>query len=553
MQKATKASATLGIESASVSTPAAPGAAATSTFFTHCLGRSARSNPRAAEGRGEDPSDGVGGRSTASCAPDEAIWNCFSRMATDRRILVTALLAAAGWPSACSAAPASPTGWDAYRRLDLLPMLRPGERALLASSYDRRGGNADGAGACIRMAAGRCVVAEHTGPGEVDSIWTTRARAGDVRRTGTIRIELDGRRVVDRQLASVVGGSLGAPFTFPVVATARQASGAVWIKAPMPFRKSMRISTSRPPGYMHVNYRAFDSADGVAGFDPSQTAGDVRAALRSGGRPLPEVAVEDAAGRNGLTVDGPGVIGPLRITLGRRPSSATLRDARVEMTFDGRRTVDAPLGELFGSGLPARVRSLLSSAETGGRFEMWWPMPFRSGAQVRVRGAGSSTVEASVSRAPRLPSALAAGTAGYFHATSRRGHTARGRPWRVMEAGGPGLLVGLSATLAGPRSQRHLEGDERIVADGSALRGTGTEDFFEGGFYWFFGPRSLPLVGSPAHLVRRRGCVEDCRSMYRWLLADAVPFTRSLRFTLEHGDRNRVAGTYSTTALWYAP
>ena len=45
----------------------------------------------------------------------------------------------------------------------------------------------------------------------------------------------------------------------------------------------------------------------------------------------------------------------------------------------------------------------------------------------------------------------------------------------------------------------------------------------------------------------------DCRSMYRWLIADAVPFARSLRFTLEHGDRNRVAGTYSTTALWYGP
>jgi hypothetical protein len=85
------------------------------------------------------------------------------------------------------------------------------------------------------------------------------------------------------------------------------------------------------------------------------------------------------------------------------------------------------------------------------------------------------------------------------------------------------------------------------------LRGTGTEDFFEGGYYWYFGTRSLPLVGSPAHLVRRRGCAADCRSMYRWLVADAVPFERSLRFTLEHGDRNRVAGTYSTTALWYGP
>jgi hypothetical protein len=405
----------------------------------------------------------------------------------------------------------------------------------------------------VRRLAGRCVVAEHTGPGEVDSIWFTRPRAGDVRRTGTLRVELDGRTVLDAPLADVVAGRLGAPFVSPAVANARQASGAVWIKVPMAFRERMRITTQRNPGYVHVDYRTLDSADGVATFDPEDPARDALSALRTGLRPGPEPPVDDAAGRNVLDVAGPGVLGPLRITLARRPTRATLRDTHVEMTFDGRRTVDAPLGELFGSGLPATVDSLLSAADPGGTFNASWPMPFRSRAVVRVRGPVSAILEASVSQAPGLPEALGRGEAGYFHAASRRGRTVRGRPWKVMEAGGAGLLVGLSATLAGPSSQRLLEGDERIVADGVALRGTGTEDFFEGGFYWFFGPRSLPLVGSPAHLVRRRGCVGDCRSMYRWLVADAVPFAHTLRFTLEHGDRNRVAGTYSTTALWYGP
>lgn len=473
-------------------------------------------------------------------------------MATDRRILVTALLAAAAWPGACSARAAGPTGWDAYRRLDLLPMLRAGERAHLSSSYDRRGGNRD-SGGCVGHVGGRCVIARHSGPGEVDSIWTTRPRAGGVSRTGTIRVELDGRPVLDDRLTDVVRGALGPPFVFPVVADARRASGAVWIKAPMAFRESMRITTSSAPGYVHVNYRSFDSDEGIARFDPADPAAGVRAALRAGGRPLPEPPVDDASGSQGLTVTGPGVIGPLRITLGRRPTRATLRGARVEMAFDGRRTVNAPLGELFGSGLPARVRSLPASADRAGVFGAWWPMPFRARARIRVLGAGQAIVEASVSRGSSLSAALADGTAGYFHATSRRGRTVARRPWRVMEATGKGLLVGLSATLAGPRSQRHLEGDELIDADGVALRGTGTEDFFEGGFYWHYGTRSLPLVGSPAHLVRRGGCAADCRSMYRWLIADAIPFTRSLRFTLEHGDRNRVAGTYSTTALWYGP
>jgi D-arabinan exo alpha-(1,3)/(1,5)-arabinofuranosidase (non-reducing end) len=475
---------------------------------------------------------------------------------------VTALVAAAPCASPCTAGAASPAGWDAYRRLDLLPMLRAGEQARLASSHDRRGGNADGGRyACRRVAAGRCVIAEHTGPGEVDSIWTTRPRAGDVRRTGTIRVELDGRRVLDDPLTSVVAGRLGAPFRFPAVASARQASGAVWIKVPLAFRERMLITTSRNPGYVRVNYRTFPDSDGIATFDPADPADDVFATLRASGRRDPKRpgAAGAAVSRPGARMSGPatmsgtggpakvsgaGTITGVRVRLDGGPTATALARGRLRMTFDGRRTVDAPLGELFGSGLPGRVRSLMAAHE-GGVLTMWWPMPFRESAAIGLAGARGS-VSATLSRDPGLPAALGRGEAGYFRATSRAGATVPGRPWRVLEASGAGLLVGISATLRGPASQRHLEGDETIVADGRALRGTGTEDLFEGGFYWHFGTRSLPLVGSPA----RRG---RTRSMYRWLIPDAVPFSRRLTFTLEHGDRNRDAGRYSTTALWYAP
>lgn len=478
-------------------------------------------------------------------------------MATDRRSLVTVLLAAAACAAPCSAQAASPTGWDAYRRLDQLPLLRSGEQARLESSYDRRGANQDNRYACRRMQAGRCVIAEHTGPGEVDSIWTTRPRAGDVSRTGTIRVELDGRRVLDDPLTRVVGGRLGAPFAFPAVANRTQASGAVWIKVPMAFRERMVITTSTNPGYVRVNYRTFDSATGVTTFDPADPATDALAVLRGAGTRDPSPGappVEDASGRARMDVGGPGTLTHLRVTLPGRPSLNTLAFTRVRMTFDGRTTVNAPLGELFGSGIPARVRSLFA-AQDGGLLNLWWHMPFASSARVEVLTRegrpADALVEGVVSRDPALATALVRGEAGYFRATSRRGRTVRNLPWRVMEANGRGLLVGISATLQGPRSEKHLEGDEVIVADGRALRGTGTEDLFEGGFYWYFGTRSLPLVGSPGHLVRRLGCPTDCRSMYRWLVPDAVPFSQSLRFTLEHGDRNRETGLYSTTALWY--
>ncbi|HVE69288.1 MAG TPA: hypothetical protein VNB64_11975, partial [Solirubrobacteraceae bacterium] len=288
---------------------------------------------------------------------------------------MTVLLATAACAAPAGAQAASPTGWDAYRQLDRLPMLRAGEQARLASSYDRRGGNRDNRYGCRRLLAGRCVIAEHAGPGEVDSIWTTRPRAGDVARTGTLRVELDGRSVVDDALTRVVGGGLGAPFAFPVVANRIQASGAVWIKAPMPFRTRMRISTESDPGYVRVNYRTFDSADGVGTFDPADPAPDALAMLREAGTrdPVPAAPpLENAAGRGSLDVAGPGTIARLRVTFPGRPSRNTLRFTRLRMTFDGRRTVNAPLGDLFGSEIPARVRSLLAAQERG-VLTLWWP------------------------------------------------------------------------------------------------------------------------------------------------------------------------------------
>jgi hypothetical protein len=448
-----------------------------------------------------------------------------------------------GCASTHALAAPGPVGWDDFRRVDLLPMLRPGVRARLASSYDRRGGNDDGfAGtwSCLRQAARRCVLAEHAGAGEIDSIWFTRNR-GDVRRTGTLRVELDGRRVLDAPLQDVVDGRLGPPFAFPLVANADRSSGGVYVKVPMPYGRSMRITTSRNPHFFHVNYRTFDDPAGVPTFDPADPAPDVLRTLRAAGRDIPPLAAatQPASGAR-LELRGPGTIRELRFHLPR----AQVARAHVTMTFDGHRTVDAPLAELLGG--DGRVRSLLS-AHDGDELVAWWPMPFRQSATISVPGA---TVRALVETDSPLPAAMARGEAGYFHATWRQGRTRPGRDWTVLDAPGPGLLVGAVQTMTGSRNRRFLEGDDRIVADGTLLHGTGTEDFYEGGWYFNRGRFTLPLTGNPVHRVTR---TTDTTGAYRWLLGDAVPFARRLRFTFEHGDRNRVPATYSTVALWYAP
>jgi Protein of unknown function (DUF2961) len=458
-----------------------------------------------------------------------------------------------------AAADRGPVGWDAFRRVDLLPLLRVGVHARLASSYDRRGGNRDGYRyACRRQVEGRCLLAEHTGAGEVDSMWFARKR-GDLRYTGTLRVELDGRTVLDAPVQDVVDGRLGAPFAVPLVANAARSSGGSYVKVPMPFQRSMRITTSRNPNFFHVDYRTFDDATGVPTFDPTDPVPDVLAELRAAGRQIPpgesrqlealpasrstagarmttEGASAGTGGAGGLVIVGPGTIRQLRFRFVR----GTLPRARVTMVFDVSRTVNVPLAALLAGG-----RSLLAAPGT-----TWWPMPFRDDAVIAIQDAPGATVEALVDRGSPLPAALARGEAGYFRATWHAGRTRPGRDWTVLDAHGPGLLVGVTQTMTGPRSRRFLEGDDRIVADGALLHGTGTEDFYEGAYYFSRGPFSLPLTGNPVHRTTR---ATDTTGAYRWRLGDAVPFARHLRFTFEHGDRDRVAARYETVALWYGP
>jgi hypothetical protein len=478
-----------------------------------------------------------------------------------------------------------PVGWQTLRRLDLLPRFRFGVSTRQFSSYDPGGSNDDGlsgAHSCLRQnRAEGCVLAEHAGPGEIDSLWFTRNR-GVVTRTGRLRIELDGRRVVDAPLQRVVDGALGAPFAFPLVANRTQTSGGVYIKVPMPFRSSMRVSTQFNPHYHHVTYRTFADAEAVPSFDRSERAPDVLAALRASGLRDPKPPAPGAAStRRGFAVapgrtavlarvTGSGALTALRIRLlrltGARPGqppprAELLRSARLRISFDGRRTVDSPLGEFFGSGVaPATVRALLiaQSPAPAGYLSAWWPMPYLRSAEVslaNLSGTGVLAAEVLVTRAPapELVAALAAGRAGRFHATSRRALTVPGRDWTVLAARGRGTLVGITHSMRGPRTRRYLEGDERVVVDGRVqMRGTGTEDFYEGGWYFIAGPFTRPFNGNPVHRVGGPVCpASDCTGAYRLLIGDAIGFSSSVRFSFEHGHRNLVRGLYGTTAYWY--
>ncbi|MDP8970839.1 MAG: DUF2961 domain-containing protein, partial [Actinomycetota bacterium] len=484
-----------------------------------------------------------------------------------------------------------PVGWATYRQLDRLPELPRGVRTRQFSSFDRTGGVDDGftgAYSCLRQTADGCVIAEHTGAGEIASMWFTRD-AGDLTRTGNLLVELDGATVLDAPLAQVVSGQLGPPFVYPLVADAERSSGGAYIKVPLPYRRSMRVTTEANPHFHHVTYRAFAAAEGVPAFDPADPALDVIETLRAAGAADPKPPRATATVTSSLALapgeaatvahlPGPGVITSVRLRLGgatqastgwspvrtetATATSAVAQDARLRIGFDGRRTVDAPVGEFFGAGLgPYPVRALLFSRAPDGWYSAWWPMPYAVDATVEVVNAStqpitSASVEVTWAHDARWASALADGTAGYFHASARGGATREGLDWVFVDAPGPGKFVGVSHVMHSRRPGRgYLEGDERAYVDGDsrpALHGTGTEDFYEAGWYFLRGPFSNPLNGNTGN-QSTAPCAYECDAAYRLMLADAVPFAAALRFSIEHGDFNAWPAAYSSTAFWYGP
>ncbi|ORW05967.1 hypothetical protein AWC14_26145 [Mycobacterium kyorinense] len=481
-------------------------------------------------------------------------------------------------------------GWDTYRRLDRLPYLSAHTQSLQVSSFDRSGGdfdistgNKNGSGGCLASGGAGCVIAEDRGAGEVDSIWFTRD-GGNVRALGTIRIELDGQTAVDAPLQSVVDGGLGAPFVWPLVANAAQSPGGVYVKVPMPYRESMRISVASNLEYYHVDYRHFSTADGVATFSRSDTALDVLAMLRAASTADPKPAAPAAAhidrvvelpAGDGLTIaeaPGPGSISALHLWL-PGPTDQLLTGLRLRIEFDGQTLVDSPLGEFFGAGLGANdVRSLMFAAipQPGGPLSLsaWWPMPFARSAHVAlvnttgnpVAGIDSDVV---ITPDPQWAPALASGRAGYFTARSHAGPTILGQDWLFADENGHGKFVGVSHTIRGSRIKTafsddapyFLEGAERVYTDGAASPqwyGTGTEDFYEGGWYFKNGTHfSDPLTGQPDQRTAAGGCADYCVAAYRLMLAEAIDYHSAIRFGIEHGKRNMVQPDYSSTAFLY--
>ncbi len=274
---------------------------------------------------------------------------------------------------------------------------------------------------------------------------------------------------------------------------------------------------------------------------------------------------------------GPGLITHIWFTIASSDPHH-LKALVLRMYWDGESSpsVEAPVGDFFGLGLGDYhlYQSIPLSVGSDKALNCFFPMPFAKHALITVTNQGAIKTDAFYFNVdyrsyakPLAPDTL------YFHAQYRQAAPNQGwtNQWKSngdplvdqkrnldgkgnyvwLDATGRGHFVGVTMSVLQNQDKWWGEGDDMFFVDGEKLpsiNGTGSEDYFLGA--WDFGghPFSYGLFGAP---VVGQEVAGGRSSVYRFHLDSPIPFTKSLRATIEHGHANHRSDNYYSVAYWY--
>ncbi|HEX8464477.1 MAG TPA: DUF2961 domain-containing protein [Abditibacterium sp.] len=247
------------------------------------------------------------------------------------------------------------------------------------------------------------------------------------------------------------------------------------------------------------------------------------------------------------TFDSPGQINEFSVASDL--TGAAFHDLRLQIRFEGQLAVDAPLLSLAGQVAGEELVQNAVAEFDGSRLVLRWPMPFER-AEISLQNTGAKAVSLDVGA--RMSSFDKAPSPFRFCAISRTLSTKKGEAVEILDVKGAGAFVGLALAIAPGagatrRTFAYLEGNETIRADGQSFEGTGTEDFFSSAWYFPDKPFSRPYEG-----LTQKIAAPPSVAAYRWMIPDAVPFRKSLRFDFEHGQANNTSEmNWNWTPIWY--
>jgi hypothetical protein len=461
-----------------------------------------------------------------------------------------------------------------FSNLSRLPLYPKGEMEQL-SSYDRTGGNDDGFSgkySAVRTDGEGLVIADLKGPGIVNRIWTPTPTAD------TLKFYFDGEKQ-PRIAVPFIDLFTGthAPFLAPLCGNQL---GGFYCYLPIPYEKSLRIVfIGKNLRFHQTQYRTLPAGEKIKSFSMTMFADykdDIaqiakvwskqQSPLAEYGARLKSKKVNVLLRSGSETIifsgsDGGRIVG-MEFGAGSDLLKA-YRQVLLTARWDGeaKNGVEVPLHDFFGFafGKPA-IQSIVLGSNSRNLYS-YLPMPFDKSAEVKLKYEKSNVqdpdeilISGTVyftddKRDPK--------TEGRFYTQSRREYNIpSGSPHVIADVKGRGHHVGTVLITQGLQngSTWYFEGDDQATIDGKLkLHGTGSEDYFNGGYYavmdkWDKG-MSLPIHGSLEYdmMTSRTGG-------YRFYLSDKLNFQESFKLTIEHQPdvKNNVQADYTSLAMFYA-
>ncbi len=463
--------------------------------------------------------------------------------------------------TANGSAASGPVGLEGIAHLERLPEIREGVRAYQFSSHDPGGRNQDWVNN-LGVVNGETVLLNVSGPGCVYRFWFTADN--NFQADGILRIYLDNSSApaVQTTLASFFAG--GHPwFPAPFVGNQNVSSGGMYCYVPIPFRQGCRITSTNTASknYFNITFHRYDSDANITTMSgPPNIAAALAVWQNPGIDPKPSdgstiiqntATVTPTAVTTLCDIQSAGTIQRIELTIPTL-TDATLTNLKIMAYWDNSTTaaINTVVGPFFGSGLRAVNFRTLPVGIDGTRLYCYFPMPFRTRAKIQlISTSGSIPLTYNIRYLPLAQPQEGVGQFRTYY--SRTPHPTTGVDHVVLQDTGAGHLVGVVETIRNYSSSFwYLEGDERVHIDGNAtpqIYGTGTEDFFNAGWYFSNGPFFLPLHGMTANPVAST----SSHSMYRFLLTDCVPYYNAIKWGTEHGGWNDTDHDMETLAFYY--
>ena len=435
----------------------------------------------------------------------------------------------------------------------------------------------------IRDGRTESVMMDADGPGAIVRFWMTFAGAGAPEGILRIYIDDDPTPVVEGPAWDVLSGKLivdGVLAAGVSKLTPREQRGHN-LFFPIPYARRCKVTyEARAEGlavFYNINYRTYAAGTPVVSFSQAQLrrnaalTAKVQRQLERKERGIERMKLSRLAldaslapgERRSVRIVGSHAIEALNLRLKAAHMEQALRSTVLEIAFDGRRTVWAPLGDFFCIGYrPLYSSTWYTQTSADGDLGCYWVMPFRDSCTITLHNLGEQPVE------------LADASASYkkWNWTDRSMHF--GASWRqlthidtgarMQEADGlfaqdinfatlrgRGVYVGDGVVLCNTASTWWGEGDEKVFVDGETHPshiGTGTEDY-----YCYAWGRPEPFTGHPfvSQADGSGNLVGGYAVNTRLRALDEIPFTTGLKFDLELWHWAHTVMNYAPISFWY--